>query len=277
MIRCLGVLREPENSPQRVGDDALVLRKVLEQLELLGVSTRLATPEEFDRTDITEWDVLLPMCEAYPRLKRLKAAAASWKGRMINRAEAALNCYRTSMAPLLASCPGVRFPPSELYAVSEAEGAGGDFPHGGRWVKRGDVHNTCERDVVFARTGKELRAVLEDFSIREITHYLLQSHVEGELIKFYGVGPGRWFTWFYHEPSMVQGHEFSIDELAQAAAAAARRLGLEVFGGDAIVGEDGSVSLIDINSWPSFARVRSEAAVQIAWHVHSSLRCKLTL
>ena len=44
----------------------------------------------------------------------------------------------------------------------------------------------------------------------------------------------------------------------------ARALGLDVYGGDAVVAEDGSISIIDINDWPSFATIRDEASEQIA-------------
>ena len=45
---------------------------------------------------------------------------------------------------------------------------------------------------------------------------------------------------------------------------AAETLGLYVYGGDAIISPDGTVSIIDINDWPSFAPVRDEASREIA-------------
>ena len=45
-----------------------------------------------------------------------------------------------------------------------------------------------------------------------------------------------------------------------------------MFGGDAIVTPDGKIYIIDINSWPSFARVRAEASVQIARRLRLRLR-----
>lgn len=63
-----------------------------------------------------------------------------------------------------------------------------------------------------------------------------------------------------------------MDALAGQAAAGARSLALEVFGGDAIIGPDRVVTLLDVNSWPSFALVRNEAAVQISWHLQRRAR-----
>lgn len=273
LIRCLGVLRELQNSPNRESDDALILRAVLDQLELVGVKTTLMTPEEFDTADLSAFEVVVPMCESYARLKRLlQLESTNRKVRFINPPTSILNCYRTNMVPLICDCEGVAFPPSEIRRV---DGGAGDRPASfaapqGWWVKRGDVHNTCDHDVVRVPEWKDMPRVLEDFGRREITHYVVQPHIDGDLIKFYGVGPGRWFTWFYHDATRAKRLAFELDELASAAASGAFALGLEVFGGDAIISEGGKITLLDLNSWPSFARVRSEAAVQIAWHVRSA-------
>jgi D-alanine-D-alanine ligase-like ATP-grasp enzyme len=45
---------------------------------------------------------------------------------------------------------------------------------------------------------------------------------------------------------------------------AAAALGLEVYGGDAIVTASGRIVLLDLNAWPSFALYREEAAERIA-------------
>lgn len=271
MRRCLGVFREVQNSPNRETDDALILKAVLERLSLLGVETRAATPEEFDGMDLSRWDMVLPMCEAYPRLKRLadgaRAAGPAW----VNPPKSVLNCYRAHMVAALASCRGVRFPRTELRSVKDGAGR---LPSSkeGWWIKRGDVHNTCDHDVVHAATPREADAVLRDFAQREITQWIAQCHVAGDVVKFYGVGPGHWFTWFFHDPVRAKRHPFEVDDLADQAARGAAALGLEVFGGDAIVSADGGVTLIDLNSWPSFALVRAEAAVQIAWHLQRRMR-----
>ena len=273
MIRCLGVLRELQNSPNRESDDALILRAALDQLEVTGVAARLVTPEEFDQLDPASFNVVVAMCESYPRIKRLLNLETTTRSiRFINAPTSILNCYRVNMVPLLSECEGVGFPPSEIRRADARPSAapkGFRAPHGW-WIKRGDVHNTCDHDVVRVRDWSEMDRVLADFGEREITHYVVQPHIEGDLIKFYGVGPGRWFTWFYHDATRARRLPFEIDELASSAAAGALALGLEVFGGDAIISEDGKVTLLDLNSWPSFARVRGEAAVQIAWHIRSA-------
>lgn len=267
MVKCLGIYRELQNSPNRETDDALILKAVIEQLALQRVDTCLVEPERLDEIDLERYDMIVPMCETYPRLMRLLKAAESSGTLLVNHPNAVLNCYRTRMIPLFEKAR-VRFPQTEIRSVSSAAA----IPPRGAWLKRGDVHNTCLRDVVFVRTRDEYEQVRSDFGNREIASLLVQHHVDGDLIKFYGVGPGQWFTWFYHDPSSARRLPFELEDLAVEAEKAAAALGLEVFGGDAIISPDGPIYLIDINSWPSFARVRHEAAIQIARRLRARLR-----
>lgn len=273
MVSCLGIFRELQNSPGRETDDALILKAVMEQLYILKVETTLLEPEAADAQDLDGWDLIVPMCESYPRLMRLRnLARAPHQPLIINHPDSVLGCYRTKMLEAFERAPGLNFPETEIRATATAA----DFPlpafaGSGLWIKRGDVHNTCSHDVVFARGLKELEAARRDFERREIPFLLLQRHVEGDLIKFYGVGPGQWFTWFYHDPQSARRLPFNPEGLAGQAELAARALGLEIFGGDAIISPEGTIHLIDINSWPSFARVRSEAATQIARRLRARL------
>jgi hypothetical protein len=178
------------------------------------------------------------------------------------------------MLASFARAPDLSYPPTEVRRTSaEANAAPPAFEaEHGYWVKRGDVHNTCSYDVVFARDWREVDAIRREFESREIKDMAVQRHTDGDLIKFYGVGPGQWFTWFYHDPSTARRLPFELEDLATQAELAAKAVAVEIFGGDAIVAPDGKIFVIDINSWPSFARVRSEAAVQIARRLRARLR-----
>ncbi|MDE2313514.1 MAG: hypothetical protein KGL04_04990 [Elusimicrobia bacterium] len=278
-MKCLGILRETQNSPGRVSDDEAILRAVLDALRAHGVETEIIRPDAaIDEESMGQWDLVLPMCETYPRLKRLLELSRILPAVFLNHPKAALGCYRESLIRTLAGTPGVVVPRSEIRAVPEDGAlAPPDFaPKGGFWMKRGDVHNTCEHDVAYAAGARAAAAVGRDFRRREITRVVLQEHVEGDLIKFYGVGPGQWFTWFHHDPAMARKLAFQPEDLAATAESGARAVGLEVFGGDAIVSPGGRIFLIDLNSWPSFARVRAEAAVQISRLALARLRAKKT-
>jgi hypothetical protein len=141
------------------------------------------------------------------------------------------------------------------------------------WVKRADVHNTQDGDVVFAETERAVEDVLDALHRRGIARAVLQPHVTGDLVKFYGIGPAGprgeppWFRWFYHKDQTVAGHPLEPRQLGRVARRAAAALGLEVYGGDAIATPAGELVLLDLNAWPSFALYREEAAERIAAHL----------
>ena len=142
------------------------------------------------------------------------------------------------------------------------------------WVKRGDVHYVEEGDVTRVWTPEEAGHALAGLARRGISRGVLQAHIGGDLLKFYGIAglagsagresSPRWFRHFYHRDQAIQGYPFDPEALRELAGRAAAALELEVFGGDAIVGPGGAVLLIDLNAWPSFALFREEAAAEIA-------------
>jgi hypothetical protein len=206
------------------------------------------------------------MCERMEALTTLLA----WQERgvrLVNSPLAVLNTYRERMIAQLREA-NVAFVPSRLVATGGAAVAA-RLPV---WVKRADVHNTQDGDVVFAKTPDAVTAALAGLAARGIEKAVLQPHVAGDLIKFYGVGPGGggpdggppWFRWFYHKDQRLAGHPFDAGRLARLVREAATALGLEIYGGDAIASADGGLQLLDLNAWPSFALYRDEAAPVIA-------------
>ena len=97
---------------------------------------------------------------------------------------------------------------------------------------------------------------------RDITEAILQEHLEGDTVKFYAVRETDLFHWYYLNG--VYHTAFNEARLREFAAASAEALRLYVYGGDAIIGRDGSITIIDINDWPSFAPVRDQASKHIA-------------
>ena len=108
------------------------------------------------------------------------------------------------------------------------------------------------------------------FAERGIPFVIAQEHVPGDLVKFYGVRNGagtndaNWFQWFYHRDKGMLGHSFDAARLSKAGLDAAAALGLEVFGGDAVIKANGEPMIIDLNAWPSYALYRDRAAEAIA-------------
>ena len=111
-MKALGIFRELQNSPNRESDDALILRAVMDQLSILKTECELMTPEAFDRTDAAGYDLIVPMCETYPRLMRLRAIEAKTGVVVVNPADSVLGCYRTRMLESFAAPQGLSYPPT---------------------------------------------------------------------------------------------------------------------------------------------------------------------
>ena len=79
------------------------------------------------------------------------------------------------------------------------------------------------------------------------------------MVKFYGVTDTDYFS-VADAGGVNAATRTRLHRAAQSAAAA---LGLEVWGGDAII-EREQFKLVDFNDWPSFERVRAPAAAAIA-------------
>ncbi len=261
--RCWGVYRELAHSPGRETDDALILRETGAALEARGFEVELKSAEELpEATDAAGVPpFLFVMCERIPTVEKLSL----WErrgARIVNRPEAIRATDRERTLERF-DRHGVAFPESALVPTSGALPAA--RPALPVWVKRGDVHATQEGDVTFSATERDLEAARSSLSGRGISRAVVQEHVPGDLIKFYGVAgeaEGRelsWFRWFYHRDQKLSNHAFEVDVLRALVARAAAALGLEVFGGDAIAGP-GRLVLIDLNAWPSFALFRAEAA-----------------
>ena len=55
-----------------------------------------------------------------------------------------------------------------------------------------------------------------------------------------------------------------MDALTAVADRASELLGVDIYGGDTVVGQDGKITLIDFNDWPSFRTCTVGAAQKIA-------------
>jgi hypothetical protein len=263
-LRGWGIFRERTHSPGRESDDTEILRLTGKHLEARGYQIILRTADELGGPDDPAPDLVFLMCETHEPLRQL----AAWEARgvpLVNRIEAVLDTYRERMIAKFEAA-GVPFVPSRLVDTSERAPAT-TLPV---WVKRGDVHNTRDGDVVQAADAAGVEAALAALAARGIGRAVLQPHVAGDLVKFYGIGRAErqwappWFQWFHHADQRLAGYPVDAGRLARLAAQASAALGLDVYGGDAIVTERGGIVLLDLNAWPSFARFREEASEVIA-------------
>lgn len=282
MSTALGIYRRASLSPGvHRQNDVAILTATLAELERDGWQVRSFNEDRIERGEpLPEADLYLNMCqgpEASQRLLALEERAVVF----VNRPSSVLACHRARLVARLEGS-GVPFAESRMVRPDadrgallrwlDADPAAADWI----WLKRGDVHAEGPDDVRPVRRA-EIDGALDAFFRRGIPSVVAQRHLEGPLVKFYGIGSGAslgggpslgaWFRWFFAEGS-APGRSLDEPRLRAAAFAAGSRLGLEVFGGDAILVAPDRPVLIDVNDWPSFARFRQEAAAAIARHVH---------
>jgi hypothetical protein len=245
-------------------DDAEILRLTGKHLEERGFDVTLKSPDELGApTDALPTFIFL-MCEGVDVLRQLRAWETAGV-RQVNSPDAVVNTYRERMIAQLQE-GGVPVIPSRIVSTATPPRP----PKLPIWVKRPDVHNTQAGDVVFAADERTLHTAVEGLAARGIDRAVLQEHLEGDLIKFYGIGAGgpdggpSWFRWFYHRDQTLANHPMDPGALARLARRAGGALGLEIYGGDAIATADGRLVLLDLNAWPSFALYRDEASAAIA-------------
>jgi glutathione synthase/RimK-type ligase-like ATP-grasp enzyme len=268
-IRVMGVYRETEFSPGKAEADAAIIDAVLAHLDAAGARTSAIDASRFISEPLPEVRLVVAMCQGGPALSRLAAAEESGAV-TINSALAIRNCYRDLLGTGLMRA-GVPVPEGGLVRTSEPfdlKALRGLDLSSPMYVKRGDLHALGPNDVRRVEGLEQLEATLLRFSRRGVAAAYVQQEVTGEVVKFYGVGGGEYF-------SAVAPGDGALGEtaklaLAQAASQAASALGLEVWGGDAVVKGE-RFSIVDFNDWPSFERVRDEAARAIA------RRCTLLL
>ena len=264
---CWGIFREEAHSPGRESDDSEILRLTAKGLEAKGFQVDLKTPDELGGVIEAKPRGIFLMCERAEALQALRALEADGV-REVNSPAAVLGTYRDRMIAQFAEAD-VAFVPSRLVATA---GERVDVPQP-IWVKRSDVHNTQAGDVVYAADAGEAARALAGMAARGMSRAVVQPHVDGDLIKFYGIGPGGvndeppWFRWFYHKDQALREFAFDRRALARLVRRAAAALGLEIYGGDCIVTPSGEIVLIDLNAWPSFALFREEASSAIAAHL----------
>ncbi len=275
---CLGVFREAEHSPERVEDDELILKAVGHKLQEDGrVKVEFVYPSRLkEAIEETVPELVFNMAEEEPVLCLLEGLERRGV-QVVNSTMAVRNTFRKEMTTLLSGMNS--FPETTICSINTDT-----FPDldGSVWVKRGDFHAIDKEDVRFAKDATELSEVLGAFSDRGIETVAIQRHVPGDLIKFYGVrhqsreqsgkGPGTlWFHWFYHRDQEIKNYRFDSADLQRRCEEGADMLGLEIFGGDAIVTEGGDIYVIDVNAWPSFALFREEASGHIAAYLLKKL------
>lgn len=283
-IKIAGIMRAGAYSPNHIGNDTAIFNATAEQLRKRGCLVNVYSEDQFNAQGVDE-PVILNMCREWDSIKKLQELED--EGRIvINSGYGIENCTRERMTRILMG-NGIPYPDSLI--VNTNENVKSQLKKSGFkscWIKRGDFHAMHKEDVSYVRHVDEAQEVLQEYFLRGIKRAVINVHLDGDLVKFYGVKDTPFFFWFYpfdlgHSKygweevnGKSQGIKFSEDTLKDICHRAADELDIEVYGGDCIVSPEGEIRIIDFNDWPSFAPCREDAAPQIAKRVLSIIKEK---
>lgn len=252
-------------SPNCVERDAAVLSAIQQALE-----ARNYVVQHMDEDVITEEflhtapPLIISMARSRVALQKL----AEWERReghcLWNSALALLVNSRAEQMKRLA-LGNIPLPPTEVTSAPKRTAL--RFP---LWVKSGGGDAETKADVRYFADKQELL----DATFALPSAYVVSEHVEGDLVKFYGVAGTSFFYSYYPTGfskfglekynGAPRGYAFDAEALRQLATKAATLCGFTLYGGDCIVRPDGTLALIDFNDFPSFAPCAHEAAEAIA-------------
>lgn len=273
-IKIAAVMRAGAFSPNHIGNDTAILNIVADQLRKRGCEVNTYSEEQLCAGRVTE-DIVVNMCREQRSIEMLQHMED--QGRLVvNSGYGIENCTRERMTRILVGS-GIPYPESLMVSTDEAVSRKLRSAGFGRcWIKRGDFHTMHKEDVTYCRHPEEAQEVLQEYFLRGIKRAVINRHLDGDLIKFYGIAGTDFFYWFYPlvdhyskygketDNTPTRCTPFSLDRLKEMCSRASDILDVKIYGGDCIVDAQGQVRIIDFNDWPSFAPCRNEAAPHIA-------------
>ena len=276
-ITIAGIMRAGAYSPNHIGNDAAIFNATADQLRKRGIIVNIYSEDQFIAGEVKE-RIIVNMCREMKSIHLLQKLEDEGV-LVINSGYGIENCTRERMTRILV---GSNIPYPESLIVDTDEAVAGKLKKAGYtqcWIKRGDFHAMHKEDVSYVRHPEEAQEVLQEYFLRGIKRAVINRHLVGDLIKFYGVQGTPFFYWFYpfeaghskygHEAinGKSQGIEFDKSRMMAICQAASEVLDVKVYGGDCIVNADGSIRILDFNDWPSFSPCRVEAAEKIAGYI----------
>ena len=274
--RVIGIARSPAYSPfQHATNDQAILEATLAELEGMGWSARCLHEQDIGSVSLPSAGLYLNMCQGSDAALALLAHESEGL-RFFNLPSSTLRCHRERLIAELQR-GRIPFPPTVLLRTARSPGAPRPIAlqrlgPGPWWLKRGGVHAERVGDVrLLPPVWEELERGLAKLAARGIRLAAVQTHVEGPVVKFYGVGKGTFFhAYLADSKTPVPPDLIEPARLRALAFRAAALLKLDIFGGDVVIAAPGRPVLIDLNDWPSFAPVRENASRAIARYVHAS-------
>ena len=271
MIKIATIARNPIDSPNMTANDAAILERVTTLLKEQGADVvNIGQGEEIPH----DAQVVCTMSRTANTIEQLKRAEEH--GIIVmNSTTAVENCSRKRFMEILRSY-GI---PQPAYSIvdSTAVPSNACYPC---WIKKADGWSNHKDDVCYAQNEAEAKCAIEKMAQRGVKKCIIMQHCPGDIVKFYGIAD-RLFHYTYPEGGKF-GHEeingaprhyaFDATALKGIAQRAAQAIGLEIYGGDAIITPQGDIFIIDINDFPSFTAIRETAAAEIAGLIMSKTK-----
>lgn len=272
----VGISRNEQFSPGRQSGDAAIFKGVVDAIESEGYDVVRLSESILIKEGIPEGLSLGGIFhmtrseEALSILDKTKDESIP----IVNLPSAVRSCRRVVQTEKLSK--SIDFPESIILNLDYNRSIPESWNIFPCWVKRGDAHSIESNDVQYATSSEKCNSVLSDFFERGIHSAVLQAHVRGNIVKFYGVRGCGFFNYHlienqseskfglerFNDNGIV--HNFVPERLVDIADRAASVLNVDVYGGDAVISSDGGITIIDFNDWPSFYCCVNPAANAIA-------------
>lgn len=281
-MNILGISRSPRFSPNSVDRDMAIFTAVASRMQKGGNEVSVISEDLFIAVDLSEFDLVFSMARGRDVLTALAEAEEQLNLRVVNSARGLLHANRVQLVTTLSEA-AVPQPNLQVLDIQSSDNEYLEtlvkeitlsYP---LWLKRGDACAQRQGDVCFINDRTEMLQALGSFASHGVHTVVAESHIYGDLVKFYGVeGSDFFFVTYPTETNSfskfgLEQHNgkplhipFDATALKSATDRAAKAVGCLVYGGDAIVTSDGQFVVIDFNDWPSFSACRKEAAKAIA-------------
>lgn len=250
------IYRDERFSPNAVERDKAMLDTVARLIKA-NRSSEVHTLHERELPDVVATDYadctvihMTRSAEALAKLEEMQALGAL----IINAPTAIRDLNRTNIEAAMTE-NGIPTP-ARLIAQHPELGSKG------WWIKANDTTDSSPSHIQFQESlpiGQE--DTTNNLCIQQ-ENILIQPHIEGQDIKFYGVRGTDFFKVREVIPTAVS------QQLRDYANTLAKTLSLDIYGGDAILTADGRLTIIDLNDFPSFSSCREEAAEAIYNTIH---------
>ena len=282
-MKILGIRRGLKFSPNLAGNDAAIFTTVMDELTAMGHEVSTIREEEMVGYDYTPYDRVVTMARNMSSIVRVMDALQDKEGmqeKFFNSLKGALVCMSKSLVALqmvMSEIPQPAFRIGQqkkiIFKTTNQEGDDGiSYP---LWLKNSDGSTTMSVDTLYCQTKKEYGEARKEFEQMGVDTWLVQEHKVGDLIKFYGVEGTGFFQWRYASKGhskfglekingTEKGYAFDAQQVQQYAEKLARALNVPIYGGDAVIDEEGNIWFIDFNDFPSFSSCREKGAKAIA-------------